>query len=743
MKNIDKIIKILSLTNSPRKEETIKNLIEYELFYSKGRYSNTDLINKIKNDFYIELLNADADDALGKLVSDNKTIRQNDKYKLNNKRELELNKIYDEEILKEQNRFARFSKFIDTIVDKPLEENQKKELASLYSEYLHECFYVYGSEVVNQFNPFVGKKNIFNDDENLLKKISEKIESQELKTVFLKIVEEFPQKLEHADLEYLQSLADKTECFLALGLSKELYEEFSNLKIIDWTILLDTNVIYCILGLDIVPDSEASRKLVELINNNNVQIKFRYLPQTLKELKKKKHHFESSISRIKFTSTQIKALLKSKQLDKYTQYYFEQKLKDPEYPHPADIIDLASKILSKKDILVYQGNFDSLVDNKKYLIEQYEKFILFIRKKNEKTRHKKIEKSSDKIEHDIFLREAILSLRNNQTVTLKEIKYFGISLDKILIAYDKSIGRSTKSSILIPTFFSPSFLLQKLTTMLPVIADDYKSAFIAAISSPAFDTNNENSVVVQKSVEYFHKLGIEDGNFILQCITDEYFLEEFENKAGTNEFNEFIQSEIDSYIQRLKDEKANLESDLYKKEKDLKEKDKLTENQLNTIVNEKNKILELNEKLSLTNEELEKLKVKISLIENQPQRKLDLVESDLKEEKIQYSINEDSNHILLINWKLLFNKLENKVYYASIITVILQGLLLILSFIISKSFYFIGILTLAFALSSIFIKGSKKIIYILYLVLSFLLSIFIWFNKSEILFYLKKFIKEI
>jgi hypothetical protein len=727
--NIDQIVKILCLTNSPKKEDTIKNLIEFVICTLNNNASKSEIKKYIKNEFTIEVNIEDFEDAFKKLLVENKIVNQNNRYIIKNERELILRNSFEKEQNKEQFFLNRLKIFIDSIIENPITDTQKNQIALVYKEYLFESFYQYGSDAINQFDPIYKYK--FPNENNLLKKSLVKLESDALKNIFLKIITELPKVLEKEDIDYIESLSTKTECFLSLGLSKELFDEFANLDIINWTLILDTNVIYCILGLDLEPDTEASRKLIELVKQNKLNIKFRYLPQTLKELSKKKRYYDSTVSRAKFTISQIKALIKSGQLDSYTKYYFEQKLIDPNYPHPSDVIDYASHILSGKGILIFQSKFNDLEENKDYLIKEYEKFGAFIRKYNSKNKNHKIEKSIDKIEHDIFLREAILSIRKDDVITLHETKYFGVTLDKILLSYDRNLLKGKNNSVLVPSFFTPTFLIRKLMNIFPLTTNDYKKAFISAISSQAFDNKDGKSVTVQKTVEYFHKLGVDEEDLILQCITDEFFLEEFKNKNGTKEFEEFFQSEIDIFIKKLKKEKDILETNFKDQESELKEKEIKEKKQSNEIKSKDNEIEGLIKKLALTNVDIEQLQERIIKLEENKNS----ISQIPPEEKILEVIKdkEGKNRIITIDWNLLYNKTKRLGYYFILLLNITMLLIIIFTGIISKSahYYFTSPLIIGLLIGLID-KIKIKAYFYINCGIAVINLFFIWFNRFEI-----------
>jgi len=117
--------------------------------------------------------------------------------------------------------------------------------------------------------------------------------------------------------------------------------------------------------------------------------------------------------------------------------------------------------------------------------------------------------------------------------TFSEIKYLGVTLDKLLIAFDKfELGKRRR---VIPNFYTPSFLLDRIRKFAPIQTDNYKRAFITAISSFNFyDKSVKKSKDAQKFVNYYRSKGLNDEKILLSFLTDDLFLDSF-FREETNE----------------------------------------------------------------------------------------------------------------------------------------------------------------------------------------------------------------
>ena len=164
-------------------------------------------------------------------------------------------------------------------------------------------------------------------------------------------------------------------------------------------------------------------------------------------------------------------------------------LDNPDSLHPSQIIDTAERVINQAfNINIFNSKFEQIPEEK--IDEGIIEFERFIQIKNdarsERNGFEPIYKHPKQIWHDILLREAIEWLREqenpNQVNTFAGLKYLGVTLDKLLIAFDKNqLLRETGRTI--SNFYTPSFLLERIHKFSPVETDDYKRAFIAGIAS--------------------------------------------------------------------------------------------------------------------------------------------------------------------------------------------------------------------------------------------------------------------
>jgi hypothetical protein len=749
MGKVDDLIKVLTLTNSSLREESMITLIQFIIFNIYEPVTLEEILTLIKTEFKLELDKQEVDELLNKLTHSNEWKIEGAKYFLSDDKLQELTTFTLNFRQDQKDRFKRFSNFIDELTKEKYSDSDKVYLSEVYVDYLYECFYQYGNDILNQFKDSNDDEDEYYSgtiDDRILKKAFDKFENEKLKEVFEIIINEFPKRISKEDLIFIESLADKAECFFSLGLSQSQYQDLVDLNVMNWTIFLDTNFLYSILGLDKHPEKEVCSKLVETINANKFNIRMCYTPETLQELRKKRRSLENDIPNINFTSSQLKALLASGRLDNVSKAYYENKLKDPQNtPHPVDLIDNAQRILSSKSINIYQADFSDVKDDHELMTKEFEQFSTYSRKINEdriKKGVKEINRYPDKIRHDTLLRQSILSLRDGSAHSLNDVKFFGITLDKFLLKYDRHARIKNKCDN-VPTFFSPSFLFEKIRKFLPVVTDDYKSAFISAISSQTFDYHKKSSVVVQKTVKYFHNMGITDQSLIMQYITDDIFLEEFNRKEG-KERDVYVESEIQQYIYKLNGEKKKLENELNIKDKNLKikeEKIKSVELSSKDELSRKDKDLkDLNELLEIYNKELKKLLEKVNEPKKEETKQLDLISVSTHEDEANSAQKNNDIKFLNINWDKnpLHNKTLNKIL---LISNLILFLFLILTAIRSNQIaYYLPVPLGCLTLIGIYKIGghfedwfkNKTILFVLLLVILLIFAYFIFHNYLTI-----------
>lgn len=662
-RNINKIIDALSILNTDRREEAICSIIKYSLFSLGKPTSVKELLELIPIEYEIDFYEEEIKEIIEELIKDG-SLQQKDGKIFNSvsaNKEIHNKQVENRSAL--EKGFSQFTNSYQNICGCDIPFEDLKHIHSVLLSYLNECFYVYGKSAIYMFKPYEKKDdNEGFSRKKILDSALKKIKDLKHKQFFEQYIKIFPTLLTKDEEAFLERLADKTEYFFALGLPKELFEEIQNINPINLDLYLDTNVLLSILNLRKHTSNEACRKLVELISDNRktLNISIHYTNQTYNELKHTKNELEKLVSKVDLDVEIIKAGLRTDKIDSYTSSYYEEYVKFGSHvKHPSEKLKRAIEILSSKGVTIDRGNYNKILESEEFK-DELSSYNQFQKIKNEARveMHLQPKKEKDifKIEHDVLIREIILdkrdALKERLSNDIMSNKYYGLTLDKILLDFDRySLKREYRNEdVFVPTFFSPTYLLKKLYKYLPVQSNDYRKAFISAISSPVFEDNRKNSKNIQDSLKDFNALGINDSDFIIKCLTNDYFLDEMKNKREDNfdEVKVFVENELQkSYKEVLKEKEAKetILSEVEEKNAELKFEKEHSEDE-NKVLKEKEQYLKL---------DVDNLQLSLKSLKKQIDKLTDLE----KPQTLQYNI-EDREEIESL--KKEKGKVENQYY---------------------------------------------------------------------------------
>jgi len=654
MKNINKILFTLSLAASDTREDTIKSIIRTTLSETVTPIPLEELIQNIYIIYDIELHKIEFIDVLRKLQDDGEVEIINGSYHILSQREREkLSEAEKQLAANEVIRYQNFKNFVSERSESKLSESDCKLLWGNLKNYFYGCFFHYGIKALELLHPKHDNSEIDHlNQAQLIQEANKELKKVELITIFKTTVDFFLDFATKEDLDFIDEIGQKTLAFASLGLSAEEMEDEFDLNLVNWTLYLDTNFLFSILDLHSNVENEACKELLKLIaaNKNIIKIQLRYTELTLKELRRKKSDFKSLDQTL--TNSAINAILKSEDLDDFARQFYNKLLVDrKDTLHPAKVIDLVEITLPSLNIQIArkQNQIDALGEN--FIGEKINEYQRYIDQRNEiradrsKSKSMYIRshyRSESQLMHDIILRELILSSRGlfkkNEAKTFNDIKYFGVTLDDLLIRYDQyENGRTGITTY--PTFFKPSFLLNKLVRLLPIKTENYKRAFIKAVSSRGYYKESDKSNDIIKVASYLKSMGIDNEQTLLNLISEKLFMDKFREESSKQDFNSdvFFESEINHIIstkekeiqisklelsklsaQRIRDTKENdeLQSSKIQQEEDVrvlsravtqlkkqlkgleKGKQLIINPQLNFEVKENSEVLELKNKLA-------------------------------------------------------------------------------------------------------------------------------------------------
>jgi predicted nucleic acid-binding protein len=566
-----KILSTLSLASSDTREDTLASVIIRTIELSENGVQRDHLSDVIKEHFQFEPYKTELETITGKLIEDGQ-VSIKDGILLLSEEKAVMVKSNDLTLTdSDKKRFQNFKAFIQDDLESKMETADIKLLWQHFLNYLYNCFFEYGQEALKTLHPHISFENDAGFESLAITAINQlKGEREDLTDIFQKAIELFPNYASEEDLAFLVQLAQKTSSFSSLGIDPSLLSSGLENELIDWTLYLDTNVLYSLLDLHSHPESEASKALIQLIHDNSemIKIKLRYSEFTYKELKNKQKDFE--LLDAKMSSPAIGALLKSGKIDSFTEQFYRKLLENPNTLHPSEVVELSQTELNASAIKI--GRNAKRVENigEDYINAQISDYFKYIDDRNAVkeefckktgTHYYPIFKSEAQVRHDVTLRELLRDsrkIKEGETLTMNNIKFFGLTLDSMLIAFDRSKTKDYHDEDTYPIFFKPSFLLDKLTRILPVQTKDYKKAFVKALTTKGFHRNGRKSRDILKLVNYLKQKGIDNTDVVYNIISEDLFLDKLSAGQKSKDFDqdEFISSEIN---RQFKEAQKNLE----------------------------------------------------------------------------------------------------------------------------------------------------------------------------------------
>lgn len=626
MKTHLKVLSALSLAASDTREDTLKSILISTVF-EKGSIKESELIKTIESIFGFEPFKEEVNEIKLDLLNKDRLVKNPSGELTLSESELKGNQILDLKLKdREKARFENFKNFITDTLNCQIDINKIKILWGTFVQYLYNNFYEFGDDALNKLHPYInnnGESKKYDGD--FMQEAYTALKDKELCSIFKQTVEKFPDYASADDIDFLNELAQKTLAFTSLGFDPRIVDSSIDKTLIDWVLYLDTNVLYSLLDLHSHPENSACKALIQLIKDNkhHINIALRYSELTKKELNAKGDEFK--LLNDTLSDSSIRALLKSNHLDDFSRQYYENLLNNRKATlHPSKVIEIAPNILIKDsiDISRNQKRVEKLGED--YLNTRIQDYRRFIDEKNsireqfnieKKANFRQIDKSDKQIVHDIILREVILDqrasiLKQGKIASINSVKYFGVTIDSLLLDYDKHQIKDYSDHNSFPVFFRPSFLLNKLIRVLPIKTGDYKKAFIKALTSKGFNKDVQKSHDILTIVNYLKSRGIDNENIIFNIISEDLFLEKYKKNKNNPDFNqaEFIESELNR-------EYSQKEQELIKTKEDLRVMSTEVLQQTSKTSDLEDKKNSLESELALYKKSLEKLKETVSKLE--------------------------------------------------------------------------------------------------------------------------------
>lgn len=620
-----KILSTLSLASSDTREDTLASVIIRSIELSENGVSKKLLGEVIKEHFQFEPYKTEIDLITAKLIEDGQLCINNDLLSLSSEKAALVKSIDLRLSDNDKKRFQNFKAFIQDDLESKIDTIDIKLLWQHFLNYLYNCFFEYGQEALKTLHPHIKFENDEAFEGVATTAINQlKEEREELAEIFEKAIELFPNYASEEDVAFLVELSQKTSSFSSLGIDPSLLSSGLDRELIDWTLYLDTNVLYSLLDLHTHPESEATKALIQLIHDNNetIKIQLRYSEFTYRELKTKQKDF--ALLDAKMSSPAIGALLKSGKVDGFSEQFYRKLLEDPNTLHPAEVVELSQTELNANKIKIGRNGKRVEKLGEKYINVQINDYFKYIEDRNafkeefckkKGIRFHPVSKSEAQVRHDVTLREILRDSRNikeGEALTMNNVKFFGLTLDSMLIAFDRSQTKDYYDGDSYPIFFRPSFLLDRLTRILPVQTNDYKKAFFRAITTKGFHRNERKSRDILKIVNYLKQIGIDNTDVVYNIISEDLFLDKLNSGQNSKDFNqdEFISSEINRQFEEAQKSLQEANTVL----EDSIEKSQLTETQNKKLITDQEEAQTLVKQYEIA---VKTLRQKIKTVESQ------------------------------------------------------------------------------------------------------------------------------
>lgn len=350
------------------------------------------------------------------------------------------------------------------------------------NRYIFQSFLDEGRDAVARFMPYKAEPLHINSRTERFREIYTSLD-ENLVPILKKCITSYPETIGAKELKFLSSLADKADKFYSLGVPPDLADEATALLPLKTMCYLDTNVLVSVLEIGQNVEKDAIRQITSYAQTHD-HVELRYFPISRDELGRVRSEIEGSQQSVEFTPSQIRAALESDLLDDYTRAYYEAKLNGEDRLHPIYVMRQSTEIFGSRSVKLYNQRFQFYEDTDyiSALVSRYYDFESIVNNARAARNLPPRVKQKGQAEHDVKLRESIIHLRQK----LKDdTLHIGITLDKKLVKYDLSESRRPQyrdREKSFPVFLTPANFLRRFRAFLPIEAEDYQRAFLAAVT---------------------------------------------------------------------------------------------------------------------------------------------------------------------------------------------------------------------------------------------------------------------
>lgn len=290
-----------------------------------------------------------------------------------------------------------------------------------------------------------------------------------------------------------------------------------------YSILLDSNFVFSILGLHSNPSNEAANDLMDLIRSvsSTVDIRPVVAPNTLEETVQSIQYHRKKLGRTKYAPSLAEAVIASNETYGIQATFFERVSASGQFISPDDYFapyeqNLAT-MLEAKGVEILSGQDMKKYEDSVSVLDDMEEL-----KRHEDEVRGERAKSEEAVKHDVVLWHYVQDKRGWRSVTPLTAEYWIVTVDFRFLSFDR---HQTLNGRLSPACMHPSQLIQVLRFFVPK-SPTLENTLLAVMRLPvltrSFSTQEER-VCLEIARNLARHEGIEDvpTDTLLRILGDE------------------------------------------------------------------------------------------------------------------------------------------------------------------------------------------------------------------------------
>ncbi|MBZ0285033.1 MAG: hypothetical protein K8L97_30135 [Anaerolineae bacterium] len=531
---------MMSLSKDGRVEEAIDNLVLTILYMEPKLKFDKQIRNAISEQFGTTLTVTQVSESIERIGIAGKLTEMNPVVLSTEERQAIEARIGDSEALEKNVK----SDWFDLVQSEfELEGHILETLWSSLKDYMAQVFKQHGVQTIRFFDPaFQGNDEMNVSLDTFLKSAYEKfdeIHSNIKRATFDELVELFFNMRSPRKSQYISQSLDSTFTFFALNAAEEL-SEFLQSSIPELTILIDTNFIYELIGLDEKVRDDLSGELISIIKDSNLPIKLYFHPETRGEYlrtldaasRELRYFPDKNELRPKWTSNQSQNQLMLGNLSAIARKYHQSNSKQ------TISLDVFLEKYSQFELLLSVNGINEYhnlpdIDHRdiQSLSRDYEVYL-----------PAEIHKSKSVIKHDMILMKTVEKIRNPNARGIGVGAFF-LTNDNQLYSFDWYFIRNHGVT---GVTIQPGQFLQLLRPLIKTTSD-FDKRFVETIAKTSFRSaaTKYTGETEQTLLSYLSQYADVPQEIAMKMLSNAYFIENLKQyDKGSLEFKNVIEDEI-------------------------------------------------------------------------------------------------------------------------------------------------------------------------------------------------------